>query len=686
MKKKQQLDQSLRWGELLPILFIVGVVPLLFKRTEHLYSQSEQILYASSGFYDLYSFVKVQVLVVMTVLALVVFIYHIRSKRIYFEKSVYIIGAGIYAGTIILSSLFSEYDMVYKGFSDRFEGMWVLLSYAVIFVIALHYGRQEKAKILISYVFLGSGFLLCLFGLMQYAGYDPYTEGFLRFFAFPRDIWATIGENMITDFKAGVVSSLYNANYMGSYSAMFSLLSLGFVLKEENKAKRILYLIANLIAIAALVGSRSSAAFLGFFVGLILMILFAPNQFKEKGKTLTVLFTAWVGVVVFMSIIYKNTWDGARMMQQDYYTLLLYAGYFLIMTMIYLQIFTMRKKNKVLAGITVAYGVLALVVALVLYNPIQNTTANVYFGKSIAEVTGEQYVEEKLKDVTITTNQIRITEEDGSKIVFEINDFSPKAFDEEGNDLELGMLESGYYKTAAAGNRDYELVLTTRSDMPEQFIYAMVPEFGIWTVITNQGLKYMGRNHMPIEIDHPAHMGFDGRQSLFSARGYIWSRTLPLIKDNLFIGAGPDAFVFEFPQYEHVERYNLVFPIYQLIDKPHDWYLQMAVNTGLLSMITILAMGILLLWQAVKKFMLENQEDVMTVTIVAMVFAYAVAGIFNDSVVQVAPVFWIFFGLAVGAVNGLNQPKKAKAKIETKKEARKEARKEAHKKMPNKKK
>jgi hypothetical protein len=137
MKGSNQADQPIRWKELLPIFFVVGLVPLLFRMTKHAYTISEQTFYPGSGFNDLYSLVKAQSLLVLTAVTLIVFVYHLATKRIHFEKNIYTIGAGIYGLAVLLSSLLSQYDVASMGLTDRFEGMWVLLSYLVLFVVAL---------------------------------------------------------------------------------------------------------------------------------------------------------------------------------------------------------------------------------------------------------------------------------------------------------------------------------------------------------------------------------------------------------------------------------------------------------------------------------------------------------------------------------------------------------------------
>jgi hypothetical protein len=654
-------DREVKWQELLPLAFIIGLVPLLFHVQLHRYTADEALFYPGIGFNDLYSLIKAKALIFFTLLALGIFLYQVAKKRIHLEKSTYTILAGIYGLAILFSALLSPYDIAFSGLTDRFEGAWVLLSYLSIFFICIHYGRQRKAVDFLVHTLMVSSILMGFFGFLQYIGYDPYTEGFLRYFAFPREVWATVGESVKTSFQSGVVGSLYNPNFMGSYAAMTTLLSLGYWLKATGgKKQQIFYILANLVSFSALVGSRSSAGLIGFAAGMVIMVLFMPKTLKENQKRFAILAVAWAGITLAMSLVYANMWNGNRLIQQDYLTLFVYFLYFIGASILYRAIFNKREKNKVLLGITLVYAGLALVGAALLYSPVQSATYQFYYGQSQAERQADRNKKkEKLEDLLITADQIRITEADGDFIAFEIKDNKVKAIDAEGNNLGFNQAEAGHYQVVAEGYQDYELVLTKINGVEDK-IFATVPKFDIWVIVDQMGLTYKGRNHEPVKIDSPARFGFQGNESLFTYRGYIWSRTIPLLKDHVLLGAGPDSFVFEFPQYEHVTKWNIGQPTYLLYDKPHDWYLQMGVNTGVLSLLAVLAMGLLLLIQSIKKFMLDGKEDIAAITLVAMVYAYATAGIFNDSVITVAPIFWMVFGLAIGTVKGLKQAKKGK--------------------------
>jgi len=67
---------------------------------------------------------------------------------------------------------------------------------------------------------------------------------------------------------------------------------------------------------------------------------------------------------------------------------------------------------------------------------------------------------------------------------------------------------------------------------------------------------------------------------LGSARGYIWSRTIPLLKEDMIIGSGPDTFALEFPQHEYDMKYQLYYTDRIIVDKSHNLFMQMFVEMG----------------------------------------------------------------------------------------------------------
>ncbi|MGN1084217.1 MAG: O-antigen ligase family protein, partial [Lachnospiraceae bacterium] len=144
---------------------------------------------------------------------------------------------------------------------------------------------------------------------------------------------------------------------------------------------------------------------------------------------------------------------------------------------------------------------------------------------------------------------------------------------------------------------------------------------------------------------------FENRQTFFSHRGFIWSRTLPLLKEHFFLGSGPDTFLLVYPQEEYLMMQQHGFEN-SVMTKPHSLYLQVGVQTGVLSLLCLL---VFYGWYAVWSIRLYCFRNVGTLVegfgIAAFIgsIGYMISGISNDSMVTTAPVFWCMIGLGVAA-------------------------------------
>ena len=149
-----------------------------------------------------------------------------------------------------------------------------------------------------------------------------------------------------------------------------------------------------------------------------------------------------------------------------------------------------------------------------------------------------------------------------------------------------------------------------------------------------------------VPVQPPRLRWLDGYERLFSSRGYIWSRSIPLMLDTFFIGQGPDSFVMSFPNDDDIGRLNGIRD--GLIDKPHNVFIQIGVNTGLISLLALLGLFGLYAFNSLKLFIsskLKTFLELVGVGVFVGVFSYLVAGIINDQVISVAPLFYMMLGL-----------------------------------------
>lgn len=138
--------------------------------------------------------------------------------------------------------------------------------------------------------------------------------------------------------------------------------------------------------------------------------------------------------------------------------------------------------------------------------------------------------------------------------------------------------------------------------------------------------------------------------TLFTGRGYVWNRTIPLLKETLLLGTGPDTFVITYPQDDYVSNYNQGYEN-TVVTKPHSLYLQIGVETGVLSLACFLAFYFYYFIQSVKlywKCQFEGTVEVYGFAIFMGTIGFMISSIVNDSTVCVSPIFWTILGIGIG--------------------------------------
>lgn len=140
----------------------------------------------------------------------------------------------------------------------------------------------------------------------------------------------------------------------------------------------------------------------------------------------------------------------------------------------------------------------------------------------------------------------------------------------------------------------------------------------------------------------------DGYENFISGRGYIWARTLPLLKHSIVLGTGRDSFMMTFPNNDVFGKKGLGF-INVIITRPHNLYLQMMVQDGIIGTLLVFFAVLFYMFRFLKNRKLKNspiQEGIFWA-----VFAYGILGLANDSLVLTAPIVWLFLGIGIGGVS-----------------------------------
>src|SRR6056297_3468903 len=123
-----------------------------------------------------------------------------------------------------------------------------------------------------------------------------------------------------------------------------------------------------------------------------------------------------------------------------------------------------------------------------------------------------------------------------------------------------------------------------------------------------------------------------------------------MLKDTVLIGHGPDTYALEFPQHDYVGKLNSFRSHRMIVDKPHNMYLQIGINTGLISLLAVITLFAVYFFRSLAIFWKSNYNNWYERAGLGMFssfMAYGIAGFFNDSIISVAPVFWMLLGIGI---------------------------------------
>ncbi len=276
--------------------------------------------------------------------------------------------------------------------------------------------------------------------------------------------------------------------------------------------------------------------------------------------------------------------------------------------------------------------------------------------------------EDPVQGVDTTGNGVRVLYKDTEfKVMMPISssgDFAYVAFEGE-EQKEVSYNEDRTYGYFTLNNGDEIAIQTAQYENRHAFgLYINDRSFYFTNQIVLGNYKYINELGNLDECVIPANV-FPGYEQAASGRGYSWGRTIPLLADNLIVGSGPDTFVLEFPQNDYVARYRSAFD-WTLFTRPHNFYLQMGVQTGVLSLLAFLVFYAIYFVKSCKLYCFREYrkpEEWMGFALFLSSVGFMAAGLANDSLIVVTPVFYVLLGAGM-AVNHKLCPKKTETKNE----------------------
>ncbi len=609
-ESRTTLPQEGYWGaviRMLPVMLMVGVVPLLVHQIDHAngltgYPWFGIQLYTPEFFLIIKSIALTLLMFVMAVCVAV----RLWKKKGRASFAMVLVPLFVYGALAFLSACCSvNKSFSFAGGFEQFETIWVLLSYvlAVYYVLLFAQSRQELQVVADGICFGAT--VIGIIGTLQGLGFDIFTLDWMQKLIGSGSVSIAFPESMS-------YGTLYNPNYLGVYSSCVIPFLVVMLFKEKNKV-RCIWHGANFILVAySLLASRSKAGLVATLATLCVAVGFALCRVLKKWYWVLAVAGVALGAVLIVNACGNN--------------------------------FIFKKVKQVLVPEE---------------KPVVEKAAE---DGTVIRKTGLTEMYTSPGGVVLEYNEMKL-----QITLYETEDaYGMYAIDENGNQVELLPNEEGTaFSFTHPAIKDIKVApvyigakLGIQIIAEKEWLFVYSDEKESYQYITDFGKES--------DMIMAEHFGFENWQTAFSSRGYIWSRTLPLLKEHIFIGSGPDTFLLEYPQEDYLNMYKHKFER-QIMTKPHSWYLQVAVQTGLVSLVCLLVFYV---WYAVWSLRLyafkklSSQTEAFGIAAFIGSIGYMISGISNDSMVVTAPVFWGMIGLGIAANVMVAKRRKQKESVE----------------------
>lgn len=500
----------------------------------------------------------------------------------------YNVGIALYIVGITVSTLLSPFwSIALKGGGNRYEGYFALLSYGVLALAALNISVENVKRVrLLIYSLLAGGVLVGVAGITEFLGRSIYKVPILA-------QWILPGEELM-----GKV--VYPS---GGYVSLIE------VIKGSPQFHNVS---------ASLGNSNYSGSFAALILG-ILVVLFLENKKLLQKFLLLIVYS-----MVFALLLASRSRAGMVAFQ---------AGTLLLLLL------KIREVRRLLPSFLAL-----LAVSIGIYSSMDYLSGGA-IGKKLSDY--EVAKESEMRELTVEDNLLKL-EMYGRDLYLERRGDELRYLDTEWKKIPA-VIDGGVTRFQ---DERYNKLTLERDGRYNNLIYLVSDETNRYPlVLDGNTFKTVGREGGMEEIVSPERIeGVDKIQTKGSARVYIWSRSIPLLKKTGLFGYGPDTYPIIYPQNDYFGKFISYGTPYMFISKPHNMYLQMALNTGLLSLLGFLLVVIPYLFQSLKIHSSvgeATEREVISLGIFIGIFSYLIAGLFNDSAASIAPNFWMVLGLGM---------------------------------------
>jgi len=596
------IEESTHWFQMAVAAFFTAVIVMITRMASYERPMSQFYWNNSSDqLTDFFSYYKMVAILVCALLALTILVYRAMTQSFYIKRSYAYVPMAAYSLFVIMSYIFSDYkEFSLFGWNDRFEGTLPLLAYMTMLFFIINCVNSEKnVRWIVSPLAVTSA-ILGLLGLSQGLGHDFFRTEIGKKLITPSWFWDKLDTLNFIFKNNEIYQTVYNINYVSFYLTLliplFGLLFIRSVMlgKAEPVWKKILWAALFTLLIFNLIGSASSGGLMGMGIAALVAILVLNRRILDWWKPVVILLV----LLIIIGGVSFERW--------------------------------MPELSSAIKG------------------SINTQTTQINQAPGVAHKV--DFMETKGNDIIIGY--------EANTIIFTINPVNTSAIavhDSEGNSLKLLPAEAPFYKIDDERFEGLKAKLIYDED---ENSYLVIDTNGKeWTFrITRDGPRYLNGLRNIVELKKVPAVGWEDNQAFGSGRGYIWSRTIPMMKETILLGHGADTFCAFFPHYDYVGKWNSVSfsnNLNVVIDKPHNMYFGIIIGTGAMSLIALLVLWGVYLFQSLVLYRRIEYSGFLPFAgagIFIGISGFLAAAFVNDSSVSVMPMFYGLLGTGI-AIN-----------------------------------
>lgn len=509
-----------------------------------------------------------------------------------FEKAVWLIPLLIFALLAFLSTVFSEYSYYgFHGIFEQFESIWVVLAYCLITIYTYYFVRTKEDADIVQKALFVLFIILAVIGITQLTGNDIWETDFGKNIYVPTQ-YAQFKDSLSFSFSGSGNHQVYLTFYNPNYVGVFSAVVLP-------------------ICVMLCVGNTKWQKKLAWGVITVALFLCALGS-GSKAFLLSLIGTFLIGIILY----------GRKMLKYlpiaiMYGVTILYVG---SVYMNYVNVDIVQYIKNAVTPVENSYAVEDFAVE-------ENCAVLTYMGEKLYIICESGFMGDAFF--------VQLWDESGNVVNYTTDEENVIHIEEE---RFAGIIIRGY-----AGTEEYPFIGEIQA-AGHKYAFAK----------GENGYQYFNYTYKPDDIEKAESALFTDNDRLFSGRGYLWSRSIPLLKDYILLGSGADTFSIALPQNDYVARTNAGYQE-QLITKPHSLYLQMGIQYGVVALLCFLATAGIYVIQTIRlcwKADFKDKYSCLALGILMGVMGYGIMGISNDSCVALAPLAWAILGFGF-AVNKL---------------------------------